>query len=253
MKIGSHGELFIGWSKQMPKPDRRAMLGAALSLGIGGGALAAGLAKLQDAPGGGEWNQADVRDWSGFLVRSPYPMLRLISADGAEQTALLGSSGKVGLQDRLPKSLDGFVTLKASPITRGDNLMLAAVDADDWIRLAASDQSPPPLIEKDLGPVLLTGEILDAKCWFGAMSPGFGKTHKACAALCVHGGLPLTFCAGSDCRTNAKAPLFLNENGAPHGPSILPYAADPVAVEGRLVQVGGLLELRAPISAIRRL
>jgi hypothetical protein len=253
MKIGSRGEMFIGWSKQTPAPDRRAMLVAALGLSVGAAALAYGLGELQNPPGAGTWNQNGVHDWSGFLLRDPYPMLRMFNHDGAEQIALLCASGKIGLQDRIPPSLAGFVTLKASPIRRGENLMLAAADDANWIRPANAPGDQPPLPMVDLGPVMLTGEILDAKCWFGAMSPGFGKTHKACAALCLHGGLPLAFCAGSDCAASVRAPLFLNEHGAPHGSGIVPFAADPVAVQGRLVQIGGLAQLRVPFGAITRL
>ncbi len=38
--------------------------------------------------------------------------------------------------------------------------------------------------------VTLKGEIIDPKCYLGAMKPGGGKTHKACAMLCISGGVP---------------------------------------------------------------
>jgi hypothetical protein len=34
------------------------------------------------------------------------------------------------------------------------------------------------------------GEVVDAKCYLGAMKPGDGKSHKACATLCVTNGIP---------------------------------------------------------------
>src|SRR5690349_19376703 len=42
-------------------------------------------------------------------------------------------------------------------------------------------------------PVSLRGEIVDSKCFLGAMRPGNGKTHKACAMLCIAGGVPPMF------------------------------------------------------------
>jgi hypothetical protein len=42
----------------------------------------------------------------------------------------------------------------------------------------------------DSGRVTLRGEIIDPKCYIGAMKPGGGKTHKACAQLCLSGGIP---------------------------------------------------------------
>lgn len=100
---------------------------------------------------------------------------------------------------------------------------------------------------------MLAGEILDAKCWFGAMRPGYGKTHKSCAALCARGGLPLAFCQVGDCANGAQALLFLNEHGQAFDRTILPLVADPVLVEGRLIAAGDVLQVRAPLRAIRRL
>jgi methionine sulfoxide reductase heme-binding subunit len=35
----------------------------------------------------------------------------------------------------------------------------------------------------------ITGEILDAKCYLGAMNPGYGKVHMSCAIRCISGGI----------------------------------------------------------------
>ena len=111
-----------------------------------------------------------------------------------------------------------------------------------------------PTLPQDVGCVVLIGEILDAKCWFGAMKPGFGKTHKACAALCARGGLPLAFCSpgGALCGDADRTLLFLDENGRPHGRALLPYVADPVSVTGQIVRVGDVTEYRVAARDIRR-
>jgi hypothetical protein len=41
-----------------------------------------------------------------------------------------------------------------------------------------------------IGTVELPGEIVDTKCYLGAMRPGVGKVHRACAARCLSGGIP---------------------------------------------------------------
>jgi hypothetical protein len=38
--------------------------------------------------------------------------------------------------------------------------------------------------------VTVEGEIVDSKCFLGVMNPGQGKVHRACAARCIHGGVP---------------------------------------------------------------
>lgn len=197
-----------------------------------------------------------MRTWTGKLVAAPYPMLRTLDLGGAPRTAFLATSGKTAV--RLPAHLVGqTVTVTASLIQRGDHAMLAVADGHNWIApvvqpvvqsaATALDLGP----EEDLGPAGLVGEILDAKCWFGAMRPGFGKTHKACATLCARGGLPLAFCANG-CGTG-EAPVFLDENGRPHTRAILPYVADQVFVVGRRVRVADMIQFRAPITAIQRL
>ncbi len=47
---------------------------------------------------------------------------------------------------------------------------------------------PPPnsLPEQD---TIITGEIIDPKCYFGAMNPGYGKPHLSCAVRCIAGGI----------------------------------------------------------------
>jgi hypothetical protein len=243
---------FIGWSSDIPSVDRRFVLGAGVTLVAGAAGLGSALGRLQNAPGDGNWDQGAVRNWTGMLVAAPYPMLRTLDLGGVPRTAFLATSGKTAV--RLPAHLVGqTVTLTASLIQRDDHAMLAVADGLDWIAPAAQrsatalDFGP----EEDLGSVGLVGEILDAKCWFGAMRPGFGKTHKACATLCARGGLPLAFCA-EGC-AGGEAPVFLDENGRPHTRAILPYVADQIFVVGRRVRVADIIQFRAPITAIRRL
>jgi hypothetical protein len=247
----SGDDFFVGWRKQMPAPDRRAMLGAAIALvatGAGLGALA-GLRPV--APGGGTWDQGNVRSWTGLLLDAPYPALRWRDASGV-RTGFLATGGKTRV--RPPPSLIGtMVRLDASLIARGRNAMLAVREGS----FRPARLSPPPELAwpapLDRGEVLLAGEILDAKCWFGAMRPGYGKTHKACAALCARGGLPLAFCRIGACGDDGLAPLLLDGAGRAHGRALAALVGEPVAVTGRLVDVGDITQLRADIGAIRRL
>ena len=42
---------------------------------------------------------------------------------------------------------------------------------------------------KELGEQSVYGEIIDPKCYFGVMKPGFGKVHRSCAIRCIAGGI----------------------------------------------------------------
>jgi len=93
--------------------------------------------------------------------------------------------------------------------------------------------------------------IMDSKCFFGVIRPARGKTHKACASLCIRGGIPTSFWArSSDGRESVI--LMTDAQGDPMPDDILPMVADPVAVEGEIVRVGDLLQLRADAGAYQR-
>ena len=246
---------FIGWDKT-PPIDRRFLLLASLGLVVAAGGVGALIASEQAPPGNGSWNPDDERDWAGMLVRAPYPMLRTRAIDGTRRTAYLVSSNKLGVQNRLGAFEDGPVTVRGSLIARGANAMIAVADGDTWLRPAAADQAGAGLTDwliEDLGEASYAGEILDSKCWFGAMQPGQGKPHKSCAALCIRGGLPPVFCPEALCGSAASAPLLTDADGKPHGMALLPLVADPVLAQGRMVQVGDVRQFRVALNGIRRL
>lgn len=243
-------DLFVGWRAQAPPRDRRFLLMAGLGLVGLGAAAAAGLARRGPDPGPGRWDQAALRRYAGVLVQAPYPTLLTRTADGAIRPSLLVGYDKTALPRR--GGGPASVELEASAITRGAQAMLAVKDRAAWMRLrhGAPAFAPPP--EEDLGPVARLGEILDAKCWFGAMKPGYGLTHKACAAVCARGRLPLAFCAVGECQGEEEVCLFLDQDGRPHGPDIIPWLADPVFAAGRLHRRHGLLEFRVAREGLRR-
>lgn len=247
---------FIGWDKT-PAVDRRFLLLASLGLltvAAGAGAL---IASEQSPPGSGSWNPDDERDWAGELVRAPYPMLRTRAIDGTARTAYLVSSNKLGVQHRLGRFENGPVVVRGSLIARGPNAMLAVADGDRWLRAATpADAIGDGLVDwqaQDFGRATYAGEILDSKCWFGAMQPGQGKPHKSCAALCIQGGLPPVFCPQGLCGDGSSAPLLTDADGNPHTMALLPLVADPVSVKGRLVQIGDVRQFRAALADIKRL
>jgi len=249
---------FVGWAER-PAVSRRRFLGASLGLIALAGGAGFVLARAQQQPGNGSWNPDDERDWTGVLVRKPYPMLRTLAFDGSPRTAYLVASDKHGVQQRLGDAAEGPVTVRGSLIARDKNAMIAVSDDTGWLRSATPDLSSPDLgkltawTEEDLGPASYTGEILDSKCWFGAMQPGQGKPHKSCASLCIRGGLPAVFCPSGLCGSAASIPLLTNADGQAHGLDILPLVADPVLATGRLVRVGDVTQFRVSLSDIRRL
>jgi len=147
------------------------------------------------------------------------------------------------------------VVVTGSLIQRGQQAMIAVDEVGDWVR--RDERTPvadPALLmpgAEPLGEVSLAGEILDSKCWFGAMRPSSGKVHKACAALCIRGGIPPAFFARGPGGQDSL--MIMTSGGHAHGPELLGLVADPVQVQGRVHRLGDLRVLDAPVAAIRRL
>jgi hypothetical protein len=245
-------DFFIGWSPEMPTIDRRFFLGSGVALTLGTGAIAAGVASGQNPPQPGGWNMGEVRDFKGVATAEPYAMLRTTDVDGTPKTVLLGCQGKCGVSAKIGALSGKAVTVKGSLIQRGPYAMIAVIDGLDWIREDTEGNASLafPAIET-LGEIKLKGEILDTKCWFGAMNPNQGKVHKACASLCIRGGLPPAFYV-KDIR-DQQALMIMTDRGLAHGKDLLEFVADPVELTATAKRWGDLLLVDSPVSGIRRL
>ena len=250
---GPDEELFVGWAKA-PARDRRFILTSfplALAGAAGLGFLAAN--GLED-PGAGAWRSGAVHRVTGVLATKPYPMLFV--ADPASphdvRTVLLFAQGKCTSSLDLAAVGGRAFTASGVLIERGRRRMLEVPLAlDEWIAPSAEGVKLPPLLPESMGRATLRGQIMDTKCFFGVMRPGRGKTHKACAALCIRGGIPPSFWArGEDGREAVL--LMTDAQGRALGEDILPLVADPVEGEGELVRVGDLVHFRADAGAYRR-
>ncbi len=77
----------------------------------------------------------------------------------------------------------------------------------------------------------LQGEIIDPKCYFGAMKPGEGKVHKSCAIRCISGGIPPVFKVNNF--GNNEYYILYGEDESPVNERILDFVAERVEITGR--------------------
>lgn len=247
--------LFIGWDKA-PAIDRRFLLGA-IPLSLAGvGAAAFGVAGALDDPGAGEWASGKIETVAGALIAAPYPMIRVADAAApfGVRTWLVVAQGKCTSALKL-SAAPRLVTARGVKIARGDRRMLEVpLLLNEWLEPApdlAIDEAAIAPAPVSLGRARLAGAIMDTKCFFGVMRPGRGRAHKACASLCIRGGIPPSFWARrADGRESVL--LMTDEKGGPLGEAILPLVADPVEAEGEIMRVGDLLQFRADAGAYRR-
>lgn len=206
------------------------------------------IATLQPAAGNGAWRETP-EEYVGTLTRTPYPMLRVNTANGLK-TYLLVSDEKRGAEAALGVTPDGPVKLTGFLIARSGIAM---------IQLAASDVaviSETPAIEEPArevhGSGAFEGEIVDSKCWLGVMRPGDGHIHKACASLCIRGGIPPMFVRRGE-GAGPAVMLLTQADGSTVPPDlILPYVGDPVRVSGTIEKRGDLWLLKADLAALTR-
>lgn len=229
-------DFYVGYQAHAPAPLARFVRRVAFGLGTLAAALAALLVLAQQPFAPARFEYGNPRMFGGVVREHPYPSL--IADDG--RSYLLAAPGKHGAAS-LVAGMDGNrVLLEAMLIERPEQAMLELVPGT----LRARGDATPAPVEKDLGEVLLTGEIVDSKCWTGVMNPGRGKVHRDCAARCVSGGLPPLLVSAT--RTGSPEVFQLaGSDGRPLGRGLLKFIAEQVSISGRLVERDGALILRA--------
>jgi len=233
---------FIGWQSLPPPGLRRFIGGLALALMAGAGVLALALGSAADDPAGPAFAAPpeplpDSAAMEGVLTARPYPLLHLDNG----RAILLAEEGKYGA---MPAAglVGQRVAAEGYVLARGDIAMLV-LGAELVVR---PGPAPAPPVER-LGRWRITGEICDGKCAAGAMRPGTGLGHRACATLCLDGELPAVFVATAP----VGGSVFLLLGGADGGPmpaALRPRIGQRITLEGAVERRGGILVFLAEPS-----
>jgi hypothetical protein len=221
---------FVGWLP-MPRAYARFLAPVAAGLVVVAAITAAVLARSQRSPGDGHWDDGQTMTFVGIAYAEPYAMIRAPGGgpDDPPVTILLVEEGKGGAKDRI-RPFDGRpVRVTGTLLARDGWRMLELAAGEDGLRpsdlpehmLAHLRRSPA----RPLGRAVLHGEIVDSKCYLGAMKPGGGRTHRGCAVLCLRGGVP---------------PLLVTRDGG-DGPSTFLIASEALGpIDGPLIDLAGL-------------
>ncbi|MEQ9811527.1 MAG: hypothetical protein RLO50_02015 [Azospirillaceae bacterium] len=242
---------FIGWATA-PKSTRRFMLALAGGLVLLFGFSAYVIASTQNDPGSGafrfDWGRQTV---TGMISAAPYPMLHVVESERfpAGHVLLLSGNGKRGVQDRA-ETLDGqLVEISGVALNRGDLDMVQLLNGENGLRAVDGPTVALPE-DQDLGHWRLTGEICDGKCYSGAMRPGDGIAHRACAGVCLIGGVPPVFVTTAP----IEGEEFLVLGGSDGGPlpdDALAHVGILVEIDGQVFRRGDVLVFRVSTDSIR--
>ena len=220
---------FVGWSSRSAGPLLRFLTLVMATLVIGLGALAFALGVSVDDPGGG--NFTGDKTISGILIADPYPM---IVTDHGHHTILLSGGGKRGVQAEA-QPLDGqHVQATGAGVKRGDRDMLLV----DQLQPVPGEAFHP--LREPLGSWRLTGELCDGKCSLGVMRPGNRAVHKACANVCLIGGVPPVFITTTPV-LGTQYLLMGNPQNRALPDALRDYVAITTTMDGTLERIGDAL------------
>lgn len=197
----------------------------------------------QDDPGTGavrgDFGRQTV---TGVIELSPYPLLHVTEGTeriAAGRTLMMTSAGKAGAGPR-GDALEGqMATASGVIIQRGDLEMLQLRGGARGLGPSEATLSAIPAPEP-LGRWRLTGEICDGKCLAGAMRPGRGLSHKACANLCLLGDVPPVF-VSTQAVEGSEFLLITGPDRTKLPPEAYDFVAQYVSVEGEITRHGDLL------------
>lgn len=246
-------DFFIGY-RPMPPDLRRftvrvALVGLVL-LGTGAATLAFTMAPSLGMPTT-RYDQAV----EGVLGSEPYGVVWTRQpGSGALHGVLLVRGGKFGFVEAGHPLAGRGVRVAGQLIERDGTSMLElgalpeGRPAIDAAALSAELQRGT----RSLGEVTLRGVMEDSKCYLGRMRPGVGQPHRACAQLCVRGGIPPVLVT-RDGTGQETAYLVATRDGRSMHAQVLDLLAEPVEVRGRLVEKGDLRFIETDLASIRRL
>lgn len=240
---------FVGWGK-VPKALRAYLISvAALLIGAFGVLAYATSATQTDTNGGAFMGRVQV---TGVLQNDPYPILHVIDSPQFEtgDTIILSGNGKRGAVEQA-EGLDGqIVEARGVRMDRGE---LKGIQLRNGARglKPAEDQSQNLEVEvTPLGRWKVQGEICDGKCLNGAMRPGTGLSHRACAVLCLLGDIAPVFVSAGPI-DGSEFLLLSGPGGDPITEAILEYTAIFVEAEGEVERHGDMLVFKIEPETIK--
>ena len=194
------------------------------------------LYREQEHRASGHWDESGEVAITGTMVAHPYPVVQVAAtADRPAHAVLLVSEGKAGAPAGAA-ALDGKrVTVRGYEILR-DGMTVLQLDQEPALETGAAADL---VASQELGPRTLAGEIVDAKCFLGAMVPGEGKVHKECASLCILGGIPPLFVT-RDAEGKVTYRLLADRDGGPIAEAAAARAGEFITVSGSLRRVGAI-------------
>ena len=193
----------------------------------------------------------------GIYHESPYPMLLVQLDETTSKDILLLGFGKFGPNAYLKElrntagNLHGKLLQIEGQLIYYNGKTLLEIDDSQKIKLL-NKQTNNIIAPSTKQTITVSGEVVDPKCYFGVMKPGYGKIHRSCAALCISGGIPPVLVAKNEDASNRYF-LLTDMKGNPLHQDIVPYIGQPAQFSGERYTHNGWDFLRIDTDNIVKL
>ncbi len=192
-------EFYIGYGDKMPKQTAGFIKKVVISLLVTVVIIGVVLSSKQRGFLESTYEYYQDTEVTGYLIGQPVSALQVTWGYDQEKNPIhqiipVVAFGKKGGKELVNEHLNTQVTAKGKLIYY-DGKVLMEITEPNLIKPISTENLSKvsmPIIDYG-GPKTLTGEIVDAKCFFGVMKPGHGKPHRACAIRCISGGIPAVF------------------------------------------------------------
>jgi hypothetical protein len=193
-----------------------------------------------------QYEYGTLTELEGIVYSQPVPMLRVhTGTDANGQTVyksillvnflkhgaapLLAAYKKRGMTEA-----QSLVKLRGTLIYHDGVTLMELTEEENALVNIRETVTPVAALQRDnLGEAELNGEIVDSKCYFGVMKPGFGKPHRDCAIRCISGGIPPVMVVKNE-KGEAQYMLLVGQNGEPINQEVLTFVGLPIRLKGQL-------------------
>lgn len=232
---------FVGYLP-VPKALRGFLWVVTAGLVVLAGIMGFWVGTTQNDPGPGAFRFDYGRQTvTGVIERTPVPILHVTQGNEripTGHTLMMSGPGKNGVMNREAAINGQMVQVSGVLLERGTMDMMQVQGGPNGLKTVDGTAVVPS--PRDLGRWKLAGEICDGKCLAGAMRPGRGLAHKACANLCVAGGIPPVFVSSQPVE-GSEFLMISGPGGVELSEAVYKRMGQYISVEGRVSRHGDLL------------
>ncbi len=246
---------YIGYLPKAPKAVASVVVKAVSGIAVVLLVVALSIALRQQPAENSVFEFGTYTTITGVIFEKPYPLLRVNAGTNTQGNAVyqsiplvnLGKRGVAHIIDELGRNTalnQAEVTISGTLIYYDGKSLLELSEGKASIK--GTKQASSPVQAQATGTwheATLAGEIVDGKCFFGVMKPGYGKAHRSCAVRCIAGGIPPVLSVKNS-SGGYDYYLLTGPNGQAYNQQVLPYTGKPVTISGRWRQVDDWQELQ---------